>query len=208
AVRNLARSPGFTALAIATLALGIGANVAIFTVVNGVLFHPLPLAEPERLAFITRDGDVSLPDGVDWRARSRSFESISLFLRSWSFDWTGHGEPRRLQGAVADAEFFRVLRIRPVLGRVYSAADDRPEADRVAVLGWGFWQRQLGGDRRVIGRVLRLSDHAVTVIGVVPPEADFLHDGVDLYVPPAVETPWALNERGTNNFDAIGRLRP
>ena len=169
--------------------------------------NPLPLEQPDRLAFITRDGDVSIPDAVDWRARSRSFESISLFLRNWSFDWTGQGEPERLQGVVADSEFFRVLRVRPALGRFYGAEDDRPEGERVAVLGWGFWQRRFAGDRGVVGRVLRLSDHLVTVIGVAPPETDFLHDGADLYVPPAVETPWALNERGTNNFDAIGRLR-
>ena len=208
AVRVFRRSPLFSFAAIATLALGIGANAAIFTVVNGVLLNPLPLPEPGQLAFITRDGDVSIPDGRDWRMRSRSFESISLFLRTWAFDWTGQGEPERLTGSVADSELFRVLRVEPVLGRFYGAKDDRPDGDRVAVLGWGFWQRRFGGDRGVIGRVLRLSDHPVTVIGVAPQAADFLHDGVDLWVPPAVETPWALEERGTNNFDAVGRLRP
>jgi putative ABC transport system permease protein len=208
AARFFRKSPLFSFAAVATLALGIGANAAIFTVVNGVLLNPLPLPEPDRLAFITRDGDVSIPDGRDWRARSRSFESISLFLRNWSFDSTGQGEPERLNGSVADSELFRVLRVKPALGRFYGPKDDRPEGERVAVLGWGFWQRRFGGDRGVIGRVLRLSDHPVTVIGVAPPEADFLRDGIDLWMPPAVETPWALEERGTNNFDAIGRLRP
>jgi len=207
ALRGLQRSPGFAAAAVATLALAIGANTAIFTVVNGVLLNPLPLPEADRLSFITRDGDVSIPDGRDWRARSRSFESISLFLRNWAFDWTGQGEPERLNGSVADSELFRVLRVKPALGRFYDARDDRPDGDRVAVLGWGFWQRRFGGDRGVLGRVLRLSDHPVTVIGVAPPEADFLRDGVDLWIPPAVETPWALEERGTNNFDAVGRLK-
>ena len=207
AIRTLARMPGFAAAAVGTLALGMGSNVAIFTVVNGVLLNPLPLEQPDRLSFITRDGDVSIPDAVDWRARSLSFESISLFLRNWSFDWTGDGAPEQLHGVVADSEFFRVLRVRPTIGRFFNDADDRVGAERVAVLGWDFWQQRLAGDRNVVGRVMRLSDHPVTVIGVAPPETDFLHDGVDLIVPAAVETPWAVQERGTNNFDAIGRLR-
>ena len=109
AARFFRRSPGFAALAIATLALGIGANAAIFSVVNGVLFRPIPLPRGDRLAFFTRDGDVSIPDGVDWRARSRSFDSITLFLRQWAFDWTGKGEPERLLGCVADGYFFGTL---------------------------------------------------------------------------------------------------
>lgn len=207
AIRFFRKSPGFALVALATLALGIGANTAIFSVVNGVLFHPVPLPHSDRLAFFTREGDVSIPDGVDWRARSRSFESISLFLRQWAFDWTGAGEPERLTGSVADGDFFRVLRVQPVTGRLYGRADDRPGAPRVAVLGYGFWKRRFGGDPRVVGRTLTLSDHPVTIVGVAPAEADFLQDGVDLWVPPAVETPWALDERGTNNFDAIGRMR-
>jgi putative ABC transport system permease protein len=206
--RFFRKSPLFAAAAVATLAIAIGANAAIFTVVNGVLLNPLPRPEPDRLAFITRDGDVSIPDARDWRATSRSFESISLFLRNWAFDWTGQGEPERLNGSVADSELFRVLRVKPALGRFYDARDDRAGGDRMAVLGWGFWKRRFGGDRSVIGRVITLSDHPVTVIGVAPPEADFLRDGVDLWVPTAVETPWALEERGTNNFDAVGRLVP
>ncbi len=208
AFRFFKKSPGFFLLAVGTLAFGIGANAAIFTLVNGVLLNPLPLPSGERIAFLTRSGDVSLPDGVDWRARNRSFESISLFLRTWAFDWTGTNEPERLMGTVADADFFRVLGVRPVLGRFFGASDDRLGADRVIVLSNGFWKRAFGSERSVIGRKIRLSDHLATIIGVAPPEADFLHDGVDLYVPAAVEAPWAIEERGTNNFDAIGRLRP
>ncbi|HYK42925.1 MAG TPA: ABC transporter permease [Thermoanaerobaculia bacterium] len=208
AIRFFRRSPGFAALAIATLALGIGANTAIFSVVNGVLFRPIPLPRGDRLAYFTRDGDVSVPDGVDWRARSKSFESISLFLRQWAFDWTGKNEPERLLGVVADGHFFGTLGVRAQAGRLYGPSDDLPGAARVAVLSDGFWKRRFGGDPGVVGRTLTLSDHPVTVIGVAPAEADFLQDGVELWVPPAAETPWALDERGTNNFDAIGRMRP
>ncbi|HEY6148036.1 MAG TPA: ABC transporter permease, partial [Thermoanaerobaculia bacterium] len=207
AARFFRKSPGFAALAIATLALGIGANAAIFSVVNGVLFRPIPLPHGDRLAYFTRDGDVSVPDGVDWRARSGSFESISLFLRQWAFDWTGTGEPERLLGAVADGHFFGTLGVRAQAGRLYGPSDDLPGAARVAVLSDGFWRRRFGADPGVVGRTLTLSDHPVTVIGVAPAEADFLQDGVELWVPPAAETPWALDERGTNNFDAIGRMK-
>ena len=191
-----------------TLALGIGANTAIFSVVNGVLFRPIPLPQGDRLAFFTRDGDVSIPDGVDWRARSKSFESMTLFLRQWAFDWTGKGEPERLLGCVADGYFFGTLGVRAEAGRLYGPSDDRPGAPRVAVLSDGFWRRRFAADPRIVGTTLTLSDHLVTVIGVAPPEADFLQDGVELWVPPAAETPWALDERGTNNFDAVGRMRP
>ncbi|MEP6768730.1 MAG: ABC transporter permease [Acidobacteriota bacterium] len=208
ALRFFRKSPGFFLLAVGTLAFGIGANAAIFTIVNGVLLHPLPLPSGERIAFLTRSGDVSIPDGVDWRARSRSFESISLFLRTWAFDWSGSGEPERLMGTVADSQFFRVLGVRPVIGRLLEPRDDQPGADRVIVIANGFWKRAFGADRGVIGKRIRLSDHEATIVGVAPPEADFLHDGVELYVPAAVEVPWALQERGTNNFDAIGRLKP
>jgi predicted permease len=207
AARFFRKSPGFAALAIATLALGIGANAAIFSVVNGVLFRPIPLLHGDRLAYFTRDGDVSVPDGVDWRARSKTFESISLFLRQWAFDWTGKNEPERLLGAVADGHFFGVLGLRAQAGRLYGPSDDLPGAARVAVLSDGLWRRRFGADPGVVGRTLTLSDHPVTVIGVAPPEADFLGDGVELWVPPAAETPWALDERGTNNFDAIGRMK-
>src|SRR5262245_65711268 len=100
--RILLKKPGFTLGAILTLALGIGANVAIFSVVNAVLLRPLPLPEPDQLMFITREGDVSIPDGRDWRAASRSFEALALFLRSWDLDLVGSGEPARLNAVVAE----------------------------------------------------------------------------------------------------------
>ena len=191
AVRFFRKSPGFAALAIATLALGIGANAAIFSVVNGVLLRPIPLPHGDRLAYFTRDGDVSVLDGVDWRARSRTFESISLFLRQWAFDWTGKNEPERLLGVVADGLFFGVLGLRALAGRLYGPSDDSPGAPRVAVLSDGLWRRRFGADPGVVGRTLTLSDHPVKVIGVAPPEADFIKEGVEHWVPPAAETPWA-----------------
>lgn len=206
AVRLLRRSPGFALGALLALALGVGANSAIFSVVNAVLLRPLPFPEPERLVFITREGDVSILDGVDWRAQSRSLGGIALFLRNWAFDLSGQGEPLRVNGSVVEPDYFRVLRMAPLLGRVLTAEDNRPGAPRVAVLSEGFWRRRFGGDPGVLGRSVVLSDSPTSVVGVMPRAFDFLGDRVDLWISVAAATPQFLGERGTNNFDAIGRL--
>src|SRR5262245_31721764 len=208
AARLLRKSPGFTLAALTMLAVGIGANTAIFSVVNAVLLRPLPFPEPDRLAFITREGDVSILDGIDWRAQSRTHEGIALFLRNWAFDLSGDGEPERLVGSVVEPEYFQVLRTPPLLGRVLVAEDNRPGAPQVAGLSHAFWTRRFAADQQVVGRGVVLSDVPPTIVGVMPPEFDFLDDRVDLWVSVAAATPQFLPERGTNNFDAIGRLRP
>lgn len=206
--RLLRKSPGFTVAALLMLAVGVGANTAIFSVVNAVLLRPLPFPDPDRLVFITREGDVSILDGIDWRAQSQTHEGIALFLRSWAFDLSSDGEPERLQGSVVEPEYFQVLRTPPLLGRVLNAEDNRPGAPQVVVLSHAFWTRRFGADRSVVGRGIVLSDVATTIVGVMPPEFDYLDDGIDLWVAVAAATPQFLPERGTNNFDAIGRLRP
>jgi putative ABC transport system permease protein len=208
AARLLRKSPAFTAAALAMLAIGVGANTAIFSVVNAVLLRPLPFPEPDRLVFITREGDVSILDGIDWRAQSRTHEEVALFLRTWAFDLSGEGEPERLAGSVVEPEYFRVLRTPPLLGRVLTAEDNEAGAPQVAVLSHAFWTRRFASDRGVIGRGVVLSDVPTTIVGVMPPEFDFLDDRVDLWIAVAAATPQFLAERGTNNFDAIGRLRP
>jgi len=207
ALRRLAKSPGFTTVALLTLALGVGANAAIFSVVDAVVFRPLPFPQPERLSFITREGDVSILDGKDWRAQSQAFEEIALLLRSWAFDLTGAGDPQRLNGAVVEPEYFKVLRMQPLLGRALTADDNKPGAMPAAVLSEPSWRRLFAADPSVVGRQITLSDVKTTVVGVMPTDFDFLHDGVDLWAPPATVVPFFLEERGTNNFDAIGRLR-
>src|SRR6186713_682227 len=126
--RRLLKTPAFTLGAILTLALGIGASTAVFAVVSGVLLRPLPFPDAERLVFITREGDVGLPDGVDWRKDSRTLEEIALFLRTWDLDLGGAGEPVRLIASIAEPDLFRVFQARPLLGRFYGADDDRPGA--------------------------------------------------------------------------------
>jgi putative ABC transport system permease protein len=208
AVRSLARRPGFAAGAILTLAVAIGVNAAEFSVVDAVLLRPLPFAEPDRLSFLTREGDVSIPDGVDWRAETRTFEEIALFLRRWNLDLTGGGEPERVFASVAEPAYFRILGRAPLLGRTLQPGDDRVGAEPVAVLSEPFWKRRFGSEAGVVGRTIVLSGQATRVVGVMPAAFDFLEDDVDLWVAPAATVPSFVSERGTNNFDAIGRLRP
>jgi predicted permease len=205
--RGLARRPGFAAFAILTLAIAIGVNAAVFSVVDAVLLRPLPFAHPDRLCFLTREGDVSIPDGVDWRAETKTFETIALFLRSWNLDLTGDGDPERVIASVAEPSYFRVLGTPPILGRTLEASDDRVGAEAVAVLSEPFWKRRFGGATGVLGRTIVLSGQPTRVVGVMPAAFDFLEDDVDLWVAPAVTVPSFVSERGTNNFDAVGRLR-
>ena len=208
ALRLLRKSPAFAAAAIAMLGVGVGVNTALFSVVEGALLRPLPFEEPESLVFITREGDVSIPDGADWRQACPSLQEIALFLRGWNFDLVGDGVPQRLNGSVVEPEFFRVLGTPPLLGRTLLPEDNRKGAPHVAVLSHGFWLRQFAGARDVLGRSLVLSDQLTSVVGVMPAEFDFLHDEVDFWIAPAAAVPGFLAERGTNNFDAIGRLKP
>jgi len=208
AVRGLARRPGLALAAVLTLAVAIGANTAVFSVVDAALLRPLPFPEPERLSFLTREGDVSIPDGVDWRAQTRTLEDIALFLGEWSLDLTGQGDAERIRAGVAEPAYFRILGLAPLHGRSLAASDDRVGAEPVAVLSEPFWKRRFGGDPGVLGRSLVLSGQATRVVGVVPAELDLLGTGVELWVTPATATPTFVPERGTNNFDAVGRLRP
>ena len=156
AVRQLARSPGFTAIAVLTLALGIGANTAIFSVVNAVLLRPLPYREPERLVRINEtrpDGTtnaVSYPNFLDWSRQGGEVGSLALF-RTLTFTVSGDGEPARHAGALVTSGFFRVLGVEPEAGRYFAEGEDRPGADAVAVIGHGLWQRRFGGARDVVG---------------------------------------------------------
>lgn len=204
--RRLLKTPGFTLGAVMTLALGIGASTAVFAVVSGVLLRPLPFPAADRLVFITREGDVGIPDGVDWRKDSRTLEEIALFLRSWDIDLIGSGEPLKLRGSVAEPDLFRVFQASPLRGRFYGPEDNKAGAPSVAVISEGLWKRQFGSDPSVVGRSVVLSDIPTTIVGVAPAEFDFLRDGIDVWVPPPF-VPWALSTRGSNNFDAVGRLR-
>lgn len=173
ALRLLKKSPGFALVAVLTLALGIGANTAVFSVVNGVLLRPLPYPEPERLIRVwerTRafeQNSVAYLNYLDWRKENRTCAEMGAF-RSQDFNMTGSGAPERLNGFQVTASLLRVLRMAPLRGRTISEDEDRPGAPPVVMISEGLWQRRFGSDPRILGRQLILNGQPHTIIGIVP----------------------------------------
>jgi putative ABC transport system permease protein len=219
ALRTLAKRPGFAAAVIATLAIGIGANTAIFSVVHAVLLKPPPYERPEELVriwgsyaqheVVLAKGNVSPLDALDWRAQCRSFSGIALF-NTGNLTLTGSGEPLRLRAGVATANFFQVLGVRPAIGNVFTEENEIEGRHRVALLSDGFWQRRFGADPRVVGTVLTLNGSPYTIAGVLPrsfrgpaPSAD---GEPDLWRP--LVLPREPGARGGHYLMAVGRLAP
>jgi predicted permease len=172
-IRTLAKAPGLHLVAVIALALGIGANTAMFSIVNAVLLRPLPYAQPDRLVQLYtsvpqfRQSSVSYPNFLDWQQRSRSFESMAAY-RNDSFNLTGEATPERLRGLMVSADIFATLGVKPILGRTFGAAEDQKGGAPVVVLTSNFWKAHYGGDPGVLGRSLTLSGGLYTVIGVIP----------------------------------------
>lgn len=172
-LRTLVHAPGFTMSALLTLALGIGANSAVFTVVNAVLLRPLPYADPERLVAVgDRDADgfpsnVGFATVVDWRERSRTFESFAM-MRSWQPTLSINGEAERVPAVRVSWNYFDMLGVRPALGRSFTADDDRPDHWQVLLLSDGLWRRRFGGDPSVVGRSIVMNDQPYRIVGVLP----------------------------------------
>jgi putative ABC transport system permease protein len=208
--RLLRRDRAFTAAAVAMLAIGIGANVAIFSVVNGLLLRPLPYPNQDRLVgvhewFADRESDVpfSFPDFLDVRARQEVFEDIALY-RDTSFVLTGTGEPERVRGASVTAGLFRVLGVTPEAGRGFREGEDDVSAAPVVVLGHGLWRRRFGG-QPVVGRTVMLDGRPMTIVGVMPPAFDF-PGNADLWTPLVVRTEEYPRDR--YSFAAVAALEP
>ena len=184
-LRMLAKNPGFSAVAVIALALGIGANTAIFSVVNGVLLQPLPYQDPNRLMRLSETSPdfgtmaVAYLNFVDWKDQSRSFEGMAAYR--WNdYDLSGNGQPEHVSGKMVSADFFRVLGIRPVLGRNFDPQTDRMGSAPVVLIGGGMWSRRFASSPSVLGTQLRLNGQSYTVVGVIP--ADFhLDDKSDVY---------------------------
>ena len=216
-LRMLAKNPGFTAVAIITLALGIGANTAIFSVVNGVLLNPLRYAEPERLvALYSRTPDspwwsISYPNFLDWVRENRSFSALAGY-RTDSFDLTGIGEPERLPAEMISASFFPLLGVRPAIGRTFLPEEDQIGAAPVVLISDGFWKRKFGAAPDAVGKTLTLNGTAYTIVGVIP--ADFHYSGNnfhlgDVYVPIGQWNDPTFRDRRTGmGMNAVGRLKP
>ena len=214
AVRTLFKSPGFTVITLLTIALGIGANTAIFSVVNAVLFQAMPYGEPDRLVMVwsslpERDRDimpVTPADFNDWKDQNTVFEEMAA-SRDAQYSLTGMGDPEFIVGYRFSADFFQVAGVKPILGRTFSAEEDKPGSDRVVVLSHHLWMRLFDGDREVLGKPLTLSGNSYEVIGVMPP--GFRHPGgvAELWTPLAIPANLA-NSRQARFCRVLARLKP
>ena len=216
-LRRLAKSPGFTVVAILTLALGIGANTAIFSVVNGVLISPLPFRNADRILSVFQDlpdfpeGSISYPNFLDWQRDNRSFESMAAYR--WADGTiTGVGQPENVPARAISAAFFPILGVNPILGRNFNAEDDRRGADPTVLISEGLWRRKFGSDPNVIGQRLLVGGTGRTIVGVTP--ASFrlkiwnFRIG-DIYVPIGEEHDERFFKRDAHwGTDAIARLKP
>jgi putative ABC transport system permease protein len=212
--RMLMKRPGFTLIAIMTLSLGIGANTAIFSVVNAALLRPLPYPESERLVWVSeyRQGFgvhlISYPNFTDWRAQQKVFEHIGVYMGYGSSNLTGRGEPQRLRRSDISADAFSALRVQAAIGRVFNNDEDRPGAPPVVVLSHTLWQSRFGGDAGIIGQSITLDGRGYTVIGVMP--AGFVFPSrPDIWAPVgplSSSSDW--QDRGIHRLRGVARLKP
>jgi predicted permease len=215
-LRTLRRSPGFTAAAVVSLALGIGANSAVFSFVNALLVKPLPIAQPDRVWFVQtghQHSNLSYPDYADYRDRSRTMDLAACRVAVMALE--GDAKASRSWGYLASGNYFDVLGVRPAVGRFFHAAEDvRPGAHPYAVLSYAFWQRRFAGDPSIAGRTIRINGLPYTVLGVTPRE----FHGTELFYWPEIWVPMTmaeqienfnwLPERANQNIWVFGRLRP
>jgi len=211
AVRNLLKRPGFTAIAVITLALGIGANSAIFSTVNSLLINPLPFPQQDRVVTIwdtnpsrgVTHNEVSMADYLDWRAQSRSFEQLAL-ERWWSTNLTGGDTPERVQGFLVTANFLDVLSVKPIKGRTFAEEENQPGKDRVAIITFSLWQRRFGSDPNIINKTITTNGITRTVIGLLPQEFNY-PKGAEIFAPIAL-TPELIKSRSFHSYYVIGKL--
>lgn len=213
ALRGLRKRPGFTAVALITLALGIGANAAIFSVVNAVLLKPLQFRDPERLVILWEDvsfagfprNTPAPANYIDWKNQTQSFEDVAASAES-SFNLTGDGEPERVTTRRVTANFFSVLGVQPLIGRGFLPEEDRPQANKVVVLSYPLWQSRYGGDRNILNREILLNGEKHTVVGVMPAGLQWLETEERLWVPLALDAE-EMQNRGGHYLVVIARLK-
>lgn len=207
-LRLLGKAPGFTSVAVLTLALGIGANTAIFSAIDAVLLRPLPFPHPNQLLALWngRGWPLSGPDFLDWQRQNKSFSGMALYTFNQSYNLTGAGRPSYVNGVETEANFFSVLGVQPLLGRTWAKGEDEPGANREVVLSYGLWRGVFAGDPKIVGRTIELNDLDYTVVGVMSPEFNFpVRAG--LWTPLDI-SPKALGARGEHQYLAIGRMKP
>jgi putative ABC transport system permease protein len=212
ALRRLRRAPGFTLVAVATLAVGIGANAAIFSVVNAVLLRSLPFPEAERLVSVSQTwegkptGVYSPQNFLDMEASARSFEKLAVH-DSAGVTLTGRGQPARIDGTQVAASFFEVLRVKAAHGRTFDAGENEPGHTKVAVLGHGLWRERFGGDPAVVGQAVQLDRETYTIVGIAPAGFAF-PERTQIWTPAEYDAQFRSKSRGAWYLGVIGRLKP
>jgi putative ABC transport system permease protein len=218
--RGLRKSPVFAITVVLTLALGIGGNTAIFSIVDQLLLRPLPYPDGDQLIVVREvlsppGGGMIMPTAntvspanwMDWQRTNRTFQDMAAW-RTATYTMTGTGEPVRLTAQLVTSEFFPLLRVRPLLGRTPSEADDQPNARSAAVLSYRLWQQRFGGDAAVIGRIVELNDRPVEIIGVMPAGFQFIYPDVDLWGAARLNRAQAWRETSGRFMNVIARMRP
>jgi len=219
AMRGLAKKPAFAAIAVLTLALGIGANTAIFSVVHAVLLRPLPIKEPDRVMTFWHSAPAKGLQHMDlndamfayYRSRTRTFESLAAF-ETGEFSLTGGGEPESVPGGVVTYDYFNVLGREPLHGRTFTAQEDTPGNNHVVLLSYGLWQRRFGGNTNIVGQSINIDNEPATVVGIMPADFDFPDPAerastsghVQLWVPKGLDP----QDASSYNLLAVGRLKP
>src|SRR5712691_7007774 len=212
-IRTLAKAPGFTAVVVLTLALGIGANIALFSIVNGVLLNPLPFPQPDQLVTLDQSkpnfdfGALTYPNFRDLQKESRTFSAMAI-SRGMGFSLIGSGEAERVNARLVSADFFSVLDVKPARGRTFSPGEDEPGAGPAVIITAGLWQRKFGAAEDILGKGMTLDDKSYTIIGVLPANFSFFRT-TDVYVPIGQWNSPALKRRGAGlGLHGIGRLKP
>jgi len=212
AARNLRRSRGFAAVAAITLTIGIGANTAIFSIIDAILLRPLPFRDPGRLVRLYETEAApghypfAAPDFLDWRAQNKTFQDMALFGWSGSMNLSGEGRPDHVFAVPTQANFFNLLGVQPILGRTWLPGEDQPGKDQVAVLSYGLWREHFAGDPGVVGRIIALNSKKYTIVGVMP--ASFRYPfQTQMWMPQEMDAK-SLHPRGNHWANAIGRLKP
>jgi putative ABC transport system permease protein len=209
-MRMLIRNPAFTTVAVITLALGIGANAALFSVVNGVLLKSLPFKDPDRLLFVwetnSRLSSSTIPASKlnyrDWKEQNHAFDSIAA-RQPLSVNLTSNDKPEKIQGEKIAAEYFQVLGIDPIAGRVFLAEEDKPGGERVVLLSHGLWQRRFGGDPKIVGQTITINGQGTTVVGIMPND---YRPNIEFWIPLAID--FTNSDRSLHEIQVIGRLAP
>jgi predicted permease len=217
-LRMLRKNPGFTAVALLTLALGIGANTAVFSIVNAVLLNSLPFPDPDKLVVLFeskpnfKEGSISYPNFLDWQRENHAFTTIAAY-RPDSFSLTGAGEAEQVRGEMVSADFFSILDVKPVIGRIFTSEEDQLGAGRVVLVSSGFWKRKLASAPDIVGRRVVLDGEGYTIIGVIPASFHLLlpnfRDNNELYVPIGQwNYPYFRDRSYALGMKGVGRLKP